>query len=714
MHSRSRRRGSLAPSVRWFVDERGSTVLAAGLAVVLAVTMVATGVQWYWVGSSSGDIQSVADMGALAGADAIAKTATVIQVLDFILLSMNVVALLLHAIVLVSGIATVAATPVGGTSMAVLFEKAIEFDRKFIDLRKKLANEIYRVATVVSDAAPVLAMGQSLQVVKSNSRVLKSFTGTEYVGTVIPFPLTGEVTLSSMPGNESDLADMVDEADGENTKDAAELEALEAELEAARVRCWEADEYRDPATPLYGWSPSSAIGDYERQLNRIGSSAPNVNLPAPVGETSWSEAVLRSAYESDYGEIGTNVASRFANLAHAGEGGYLAPGDAAPSYLLEQELTTEVYIVEHGGGERKAYHATRDCMGLSNASSEAVSNSLGGIVGDGDHPPCSLCTPIHWAAVQEWDTSLGKFTASWNQEAAAIREYESIRRQMEETRRELATRTEGAFETLMSNVSSFLKGGRLTYRPAGSRGLVCVVSATTTRRLPKFTLPALTGARGRVLGRQVALAGSAISAGGSGSAASASISKLSTDAGMGSTRGVSGAVMTTLGLSDGVIDALLPLWQGGVASLQGKPSSINRLFDALPWGLDVAAREFVQSIIDALGVSKPDLRQAIPVLVSVSEVGDPDEPAPEGTFASAVRGMRGAIGSAGHVADIANSLGEAGALLVEESDRKLLDVERINMFGKRIAVPFDEWSTMYGLQASSFAYSQLRAALGAP
>lgn len=714
MPNSSRRSNWFGPSLRWFVDEDGSTLLAAMLAVVLSVVMLATGLQWYWVSSSSCDIQSVADLGALAGADAIAKTVTVVQVLDFVLLSMNFMAMVLHVIVVVSGVVLVTSAPVGGAGMAPIFRKAVEFDRKFIDIRKRLANDAFTIARTLSDAAPYLAMGQAYRIINKNSAVLAARVGTGFAGMVVPFPLQGEVSLSTMPANERALADLAGSANGQNAEDAERLAELEAQLEAARLQCWEADVFRSPATPQYGWSPTSAIADFEGALADVAATVPDAVLPASIGGTAWSDDVLEDRYRADYAEIGLEVRSRFTSAANSRDGEYLDPGDISEGYLLESALAELVYVVEHEAGERKAYHSAQSCSGLSNATTAPAPVPLEEIVDDSSHPPCSLCAPTHWSAISEWRRSLGSIVPSWNAEAECIRSYEAIREEMKQLRDGLASRTGAVLDEILGSASAYLRGGRLTYRPAGSRGIVCVVTSNQTRKLPAFTMPTLTGGGGRVLGRQIAFAGAALSEGGGDSSASQAIRKLSSDVGIGKTANLSGSVMLTLGLSDGVASALAPLWRSGLSMLHGESTQVKGSFDALPWGLDSIVRGFMDSAIDAAGVSKPDTRQVIPVLTSISEVGDPSAPGLEGQFVNAVRGARDAYSTVGELSGVTSALSSAGFILSASSTDALLASENPRLAGKSFRIPFDEWSLYDGFKASTYAAGGLSGALAVP
>lgn len=673
--------------------------------------MLATGVQWYWTDSSSCDIQSIADMGALAGADAIAKTATVIQILDLTLLSLNVVALLLHVVVIVSGVVMVTAAPAGGSGMAPLFQKAVEFDKKFIDLRKKFADGAFQVATFLSNAAPYLAMGQSYRVIWQSSRVQGGFNRTSFSGTAVPFPLKGEVTLSSMPSNETDLASLAGETAGSNRDDAEAMTTLEGELEAARIRCWERDSYRPQGAMPYGWAPAAAVDDFAGQLARLGGVAPDVALPASATGSDSSDAVLAERYREDFAAIGCNLSSRFDALTADSADGFLNPVTTTAESLLASEYDAAVFLVDHDDAERRAYHSSLSCVGLSSAASTPGEYRLAVVVGDDNHPPCSLCTPVHWAAVTSWAVELDTYIPRWNEEALAIQEYEDVRRQLMQLQGELAGRTSSVLTTLLESVESYLRGGRLTYRPAGSRGILCVVASTTTRTMPSFTLPGMTGSGERVMGRQVAMAGAAVSTTSSGSAVSDAMTRISSYAQQNRGTGLSGALLSTCGLAEGVSAPVVSLWQSGLSVLRGSSIQASAHFEGVPWGLDGLIRGFTQEFARMAGTSKPDLRQAIPVLVSVAAVGDPSAEGIEGSFARAVGSARSSYAVAHPSGDLAGLIGDAASELAGDYCDQLLSVTRHKLLGKLIALPFDEYSTSFGMDAVLYSSGGLQASL---
>jgi hypothetical protein len=169
--------------------------------------------------------------------------------------------------------------------------------------------------------------------------------------------------------------------------------------------------------------------------------------------------------------------------------------------------SSQVWLLEHAAGERRAYHDDPKCFGLAGAKSTLEATSLDAVLGESDHPPCVLCAPPHWRALEKWERQLGSFVEEWNAEAAALRAYQRSKDELEAEQVALRKNTSTALDSIVKEAGGFLSGGRLKYTPSGARGFLCIVATTNERALPAFTLPALTASGQVRLGRQVALAG---------------------------------------------------------------------------------------------------------------------------------------------------------------------------------------------------------------
>lgn len=698
---------------RWFADERGSTALSVVIAVALSIALVATGVQWYWINSSSSDIQTVADLGALASADAIAKVSTVVQVLDTVLLSMNVVALTLHAAVVVSGIVVVVGAPVGAGTAGVLFERAVSFDRRFSEVRRQFAEEARAAAELIARGAPYWAMGQATEVISANSSSLSPYSRTTYSGTALPFPFEGEVTLSGFPDEQATL-DALESAAQDNGDDALGARDAEQRLAGAKRACWDADVYRSSATLYEAWHPSSSIGDFGSALNAIAQRVPPASLPEPVtSDSSWAASRLASAYADGYAVVGNSVGEAWRRASGATDPSALDVSQVSVRSLLSEAMDTQVYVVAHAEGERKAYHSSPSCDGLSGAASPAASTVLGALVGDTDHPPCSLCLPLHWSAIAAWEAQLAEYVPAWNIEASALLEYRKLESSLREATASMSGRTSELLGALLSELDSYIRGGRLTYRPSGSRGFLCVVVSNSTRKLPTFTMPRLTGANSRVLGRQVAIAGARLSVTDTQSAPSDALSAVALDATPSKTSYLAGAVNAALGQDDGLTVDTNPMWRAALAAVMGSPTALSTWFSSLPWGLGPLLGGFMDEVVDAAGVGKPDLRQLIPTLTDTYAVGDPGAAGAEGSVARSLRAAKNSYGryAGSSLPELQAALASAAGQVSGDGYSRASSTLWASMMGKALRVPFSSYSLSSVSSGVGWAWSALPTAL---
>ena len=695
--------------LRLFRDEQGSTALAVCLSVVLAVTLMALSLQIYWVKSSSSDIQAVADYGALAAADAIAKVSTTIQVLDAVLLSMNVFGLMLHATVLVGGVAAVAAAPVGGASIAPIVTKLADFDRKFMQVRKDLAQSAYNAAFSLNRAAPFLAMAQCWEVVRSNTGSLKAFGGVTYSGVVVPFPFDGSVTLTGYPDELDELADEVVDAGRENQADSQDVVDLQAELELARRACYAADPYRASGTSLVGWEPRYAIDDFRTEVERLLSSHPSApSEPQSIEGSPSADGRLAECFSRDYRRVGESVQDSFTNRSgYTDSQGYLDPGVPTVGDYLDSFTSEFVLVVPHDEGNRKAYHGDRSCFGLYSVGEEPEPVRLGTLIGDNNHPPCSLCKPLHWSAVQVWQEQLSTFSSHWAAEAAAIRHHEDIRRELDRTSEQISQRTTDVLGELLRNASGYLLGGRLSYSPCGSRGLLCVVTAEPGRKLPNYTLPRLTGTAGKTMDRQIALSGSKIMPT-TGQHATLDYLKTLSSTPVGLISGMGGALNESAGRFDGVLTYTNPLWRACVGTFSGG-QGLPGWFSSLPWGLDAVLRDFVSRVAELAQVGPPDLRQLSPVLVNTASVGDPADSGAEGRVARALRAAQDSVvrGSSVTSLSIGSEIQSVLGGRMQYGYAYAYQVFVLSLMGKALKCPFSSMQLKTVQDATAWAIADM-------
>jgi len=244
-----------------------------------------------------------------------------------------------------------------------------------------------------------------------------------------------------------------------------------------------------------------------------------------------------------------------------------------------------------------------------------------------------------------------------------------------------------------------LMGGRLKYTPAGARGFLCVAVSTSERRLPDFTLPALTGSGGARLGRQMAVAGARLMP----SATESTIPSLLSDSQKGAEAGLDegfGGVTRALMsdgeersfLGDGVLTFALGLW-GTCLSLYTKGSAkLENAVSGLPLGLDSLMSACLRKLGDVAQISAPDLRRPQPTLVDTADIGDAGAAGAEGAFVRALSGAKSGLERLGGAS--AAGFREAIRAAVNELDSDVSahvdKLMNITVLGVQIPLPFSE------------------------
>lgn len=625
--------------MRWFKNEEGSTSLTVILAALLVVALLALSLQWFWVKTSSSDIQYLADMGALTAMEALARTTRTIQVLDLLIASLNFFGLILHGVVLVSGIVMLTSSGLGGASLAPFLTKATEFNRKFIELRKKFAASAYEAAEKVAVASPIVAYAYAANYVQDSASLLEENNKTSYQLLIVPFPIKGSLSQSPLI-DETSLREEIEGAEAKTTEDGRELADLEAARKAVLYTVYERDVYKTSFQSFEHWTIPDAIENFRTKSAdlalELASSQPAV-LPIDSNSDSAREK-LRESYGDAIQDMELEIKSRINTKLEQGSSDNDEPhvGQMELEGYFSSLLDEHVYVLEHLDGERKAYHRITTCTGLSNAQSPLRLTTIAEFEGDLDHPPCSLCLPFHWEASNAARQTYSSFTAAWNQEAEAINVYRALRQQESAARDDMHVSVASFFERIADEAKNLLRSGRISYEPPGARGLLSVVVSTSNRKLPRYTLPALTNASEVELGKQVAWSAARL------------IPKKDTETSKNTLLSLSsrlepesetlgGSLYSLLGGEGALIDALKPLWDLCAKSVASGKSEFGSFFDDLPFGLGGIGGSFVREISSSLGISKPDMRTFKPVLVNTSQVGSAEVSGLEGDFVTTLK-----------------------------------------------------------------------------
>ena len=686
----------------WFKDEKGSTSLTVILGIVLSFVLLASSAQWYWTHSTSSDIQTVADISALAAADVTAQSVMFMQMLDALLLSANLFSLLVSAIAVISGVLAVFLGPYLGPSLASFATKATNFNLKFNDKRRKFAKGAHKLAVGVNAVTPLLAVAQAYRVGHENSGHLQGYNDTGYLVVAIPFPAKGKVELSDFPPGEEQVQKKISETGDKNRDSAQAAKQLEDEVERARRACFDANVYLPAGTSFAHWSPLQAIDDYSRAWSElVGKSAPSKNLISPLDTNNSSHSTAHQEnYRAYYQQIAGAVRSDVSSIFSAAKSSKAATvKDLSVSSLLSQEMSTKVYIVEHEEGNRLAYHSRTNCLPLVNRDLVINTHTLRELMGDSSHPPCLLCKPPHWQALEVWQEQLTQFSQEWGPEAAALRRWHAAENQLQEEKENLQNNTSEAFELLKDHADLLLKGGRLRYTPAGARGYLTVVVSTSDRKLPAFTLPALTNSQDVALGRQIAFSAARLMP----SKTESTIPQLLTDSHKAAERGggdgVSDLVLelvTEEGSGAGSVSMagrfLLQLWGSSLALYGDGVDGLRGLISGLPFGLDADLAGIFDDFLKKAHLVPPDLRRPVPTLVNTADVGDVSARGYEAAIVKSIATGKSALEITGGASLLGMRENISGVLNDLESDvaKHINDLMKIDVLGVQVPLPFSQ------------------------
>lgn len=599
------RRGLFAP-LRTFRDDRGSTSFSVMVAVILVVALMAISLQVYWIQSSSSSIQTVADAGAMAGASMISKVIIIVQVLDAILLSLNLVGLMLHLVVVITGVIAGAVT-VGsgglGSATLELFNLARDIDRAFMNMRKAIADAFIETVEALDMIAPYLAVANASFVVAENSGVASS--GSQYFGLAVPVPFTGKLDSSgAIAKKDKGPTEKTGETEaGENRAKGAEYERAMQAVEAAKKVGYDLD--TRATVPLASWTFETGKEDFMAWLNVAGS---HVEIYGPYANSK--------DYLADADEIGDALKNQMKGWNRL---------TATNPYWREEYF----YRMPKGPD----YHEA-GCRMLNNdnSSSKPVADNTEKItlteaanLGLLPHDDTGNrgCHPVDWRAVQNWDAELAlTLGPQWGLEVDAQAKYLAAQKAAEAAKTAREDELKKTAEEMFNEAKARLLGSRLTYEPPGRDGFICAVIQTNSRSLPAYTLPALTGSTDVKTGPQFAM----------------SAAKILPAEGVDTISGIMDGLVAKARMSQGPLaflgtlakgfDLLFTIWDSCLSfyskGISGLLGLTNDILGAFPGGDLVKgwATGIIEKALVALNIMPPELRQPQPVLVNTAFVLD--------------------------------------------------------------------------------------------
>lgn len=673
-----------------FVDENGSTTVAAAVAVLVSLVLVFGLASSEWTLSRSADVQVVADAGALAGANVVASYATAAQVLDALVLSLGLIGMLTFAIGLV-----LSAIPL----VSVAGPPVLEAAQSVFSARSKLARSAAGGLQKLEGALPYMVAANSLLTVRANAR-----NGVGYVGVAVPYPLEGSSDFGMLDTDDmeeqiGDLRERGEEIDG-LTKRASESKE---QADSAAERGWRADCGDDPsmceraealaglqgvANPFYptseGWDfgvPVLRARAYYRE--RLAREAP---LDASVAEATRS-AARKAFYAYALQEVN---ASSFVEYADGSVSCDLHMLPANTAEVRDTALYTDALwpcTVEEGGPTIHSYAGCPGATGSPTGLASVASEETGACV------ECPVCrfTVVDLGRAPAASTSVDNgFEHHWRIVVEASREYERARSEqarLEEEAREASQRAIDLFDQALRRLTAV----RVTLSPPGRYGCVCVTAGTSGAGTPQSLRNAWNP--GASLPARVAISGAALARdeGVSGGNVLADFFD-----GLVARGGLVGGASSVL---DGVMTAwggMLEAYEDGYRAFSGTMESAFRRLSAMGLGgVSTWLKEALNGVVSLAAVEPADLTAKKPVLVNTADImgyaGN--------DWYAAVRAMAMAVQAVGVDAGPSVVLGALGIFVETLTGSSKLVIAEVGIPGTELSIPIEvdlEWLAALG------------------
>lgn len=597
-------------------EEGGFTTPAAAVALLLVCSLLFVCLHGYSVGTRSGQIQYVADAGALAADNVVAEFVTAGQVVDAALVSCSLLAIVVYAV------SAVAAFIPGGAGVAAQFAEA---GSKVLQFRDKMADSAIRGLEQVQKALPALAAVRASACIEANAQA----SGIGYQGLAVTFPADGvEVKISD---------------DAKIEEAVSDIEAREDEIQSAVVEQQEAREQLDEAKRA-GWLAdcgSEGRDMQERAEHLAGLSGAANPVYASVDTWTFSVALQRAkgyyaaraaaepgvSFDGSPELVAESVArKRFYEYAleevSKGSVGATASGTELPSLkalarnnqqMKQTGLYTErVYPVSRSGGTR-TIHAWTGCPRYQQQAPDGSAS-----VQDEDEGRVARCDTCKFSAltlgrVPSASSSIDNgFEYHYRKLVEAATDYRAAALELEKLEGELREHSESIEKDIGAAVAA-LSGMRYDPQPPGRYGCVCIVYAPEAATGPYPFL-----GKTDALPARVAVSGATLAAD-PHSDESDVISDIA-DGLMPSSVPGSGILHVALG----AWGSLLKAYANGAEGLEG---AFREVLGAIPVVGTELSSQAAQSFEDALtsaGLAPPDLATYKAVLVNSSHILERD------------------------------------------------------------------------------------------
>lgn len=668
-----------------FVDERGSTTVAAAVAILVSLVLVFGLANVQWATSAAADVQSVADAGALAGASVIASYATVAQVLDALVLSLGLIGMLTFAIGLV-----LSAIPLVGTAGPPVLEAAQSVFRARAALSKSASRGLQRLEEVV----PYLVAANSFLTVRANRT-----SNASYVGVAVPYPLEGSSDFGILEADDAD--EKVEELRGQGEKidELSEVAGTHQALaDEALERGWLADCGDNPCmreragtlaglsgtlNPSYptsvGWNFGVPIlrarAYYQQRLDQ------EVPLDASIAERVRSEA--RKAF---YGYALQEVNG--SSYIEYGDGTVACDLHGLPANTQDVRSTamyTDAIWPTSQQADGLVVHAYAECPG---ADGPIVAYSSVAAIEAGERAECSVCqfTVVDLGRVGAASTAIDNgFEYHWARVVEASCDYEFQRMRQIEAEGEARAASEVAtnmFEEALKGLSTT----RVQLSPPGRFGCVCVVFDPSDSKAPDNLVSLFTP--GAVLPPRAAIAGAVAARDGSESGnniLAGFFDGLVAQGGfVGGTSAVLDSVMTVWG------DALVAYGNGYEAFTNTADSAFRGLTELGLGGVSTWLQDALRGVMSLAAIEPGDLAPKKAVLANTADIMNKAG----NDWYAAVRSMVVAVQAVDADSGLPGVLGTIGVFLQTLTGEEKLKVAEIGIPGTEFSIPIEidlEW-----------------------
>jgi hypothetical protein len=225
----------------WFIARDGGfTSAGVAIAVLLAIALLFTSAQVYWINSAAGDIQFAADAGALAAENVVGEYYVMARLADAVILSLSLFGLLLFGVAIV-----VSCIP----SCQALGVRLMDFGDRVFEARNTCARQAINALNNLQKALPFLAVVNATSTISANS--FSPAGEARYQGLALLVPLDGVDTAFPDDDVAQDSTDTMREQNEETGTLVDEAEDARQAMDQARQEGYEADCGANPNYCLY-------------------------------------------------------------------------------------------------------------------------------------------------------------------------------------------------------------------------------------------------------------------------------------------------------------------------------------------------------------------------------------------------------------------------------------------------------------------------------